>query len=422
MSLPPMYRPISAYLGLRYARSNKGGGFMSFISASSTVGIGLGVMVLIIVLSAMNGFEKALAQHLLSVVPHAELESVNEPMQDWQVEADKINAHPRVIAVAPVVKLQGMLQKGKALKGVEIRGVDPILETKVSAIKQFITHGKWSDIANKNAIILGQSAANKLGLKVGDSVQVLLPGKSQASLSKKFVAPTQKTFTLVALYKFSGELDANQAYISLSLANDIKGLKNGSAEAIRLNINDVFSAPTIARDAAFSINHVVYILNWTHTQSHIYNDIQLVRLVMYIVLVLVIAVASFNIVSTLFMAVNEKQSDIAILKTMGANSSTIVATFMLQGIVNGVIGCLSGGVLGVLIAQNLTALFTKVESIFDIKLLKSNIYFVDYLPSELVISDVVFTILIALSLSILATIYPAIRATKIEPAQVLGQS
>lgn len=417
-----MYRPISAYLGLRYARSNKGGGFMSFISASSTVGIGLGVMVLIIVLSAMNGFEKALAQHLLSVVPHAELESVNEPMQDWQVEADKINAHPRVIAVAPVVKLQGMLQKGKALKGVEIRGVDPILETKVSAIKQFITHGKWSDIANKNAIILGQSAANKLGLKVGDSVQVLLPGKSQASLSKKFVAPTQKTFTLVALYKFSGELDANQAYISLSLANDIKGLKNGSAEAIRLNINDVFSAPTIARDAAFSINHVVYILNWTHTQSHIYNDIQLVRLVMYIVLVLVIAVASFNIVSTLFMAVNEKQSDIAILKTMGANSSTIVATFMLQGIVNGVIGCLSGGVLGVLIAQNLTALFTKVESIFDIKLLKSNIYFVDYLPSELVISDVVFTILIALSLSILATIYPAIRATKIEPAQVLGQS
>ncbi len=417
-----MFKPLSLFIGFRYIANRQGKGFASFISASSTLGIALGVMILIIVLSAMNGFERVLAQHLLSIVPHSELIAVNEPLDNWQGDVAKIQQHPQVIAAAPVIKMQGMMQKKDQLKGLELRGVEPTLERSVSSITDYISAGSWQALDQENAVIIGAGIANKLGVSVGDSVQMLLPPMKQGNnIHQNISALVKQNLTVVGIFKFGGEVDSAQAYISLAQAQKILGYDNNQVQGIRIRVSDVFAAPQIVRDIAYHLDSYVYIYDWTRSQGHLYNDIQLVRMVMFIVLVLVIAVASFNIVSTLIMAVNEKRGDIAILKTMGASSSMIMVAFICQGVVNGVLGSLVGGVLGFLIADNLTELALQAEHLLNTKFLSGDIYFIDFLPSEVKQVDVLITIATALLLTLLATIYPAWRATKIDPAQVLGQ-
>ena len=422
-----MFKPLSLYLALRYVRSRHGNGFSSFISASSTIGIALGVMVLIVVLSAMNGFERALAQRLLSVVPHGEIISVNEPLADWQKSMVQVLKNPNVITAAPVIKMTGMMQKGTQLKGVEIRGVDLQLEKQVSSIADYMIAGSWQGLAQEksqeNGIVIGSGIAKKLGLVVGEQVQILLPqpSQSQTSLKKQFPVPIRQQVNIVGIFKFGGVIDDSLAYISLKQAADIMQYHANQVQGIRIKVADVFQAPSIIREIAYNFDSYVYILDWTRTQGHLFNDIQLVRMIMYIVLVIVIAVASFNIVSTLIMAVNDKKGDIAILKTMGASSSMIMTTFMIQGLVNGVLGCIIGALSGVYLATNLTSIVSHIETFFDKKFLSADVYFIDFLPSYLNQSDVTITVVTALVMSLLATIYPAWQATKIEPAQVLGQ-
>ncbi len=417
-----MFKPLSVFLGLRYISNRQGKGFASFISASSTIGIALGVMILILVLSAMNGFERALSQHLLSIVPHSELIAVNEPIDDWQFMVKKAQQNDDVLAAAPVIKMQGMMQKRDQLKGLELRGVDLLLERSVSSVADYITQGSWQALKQSNAVIIGAGVAKKLAVKVGDRVQMLLPPlKQKNSIHQQVSHLKKRNMTVVGIFKFGGEIDSNQAYISLQQASEIVGYQANQVQGIRLKVKDVFTAPRVARDVAYTLDAYLYIYDWTRSQGHLYNDIQLVRMVMFVVLVLVIAVASFNIVSTLIMAVNEKQGDIAILKTMGASSSTIMLTFMLQGLTNGVLGCLFGGVLGVYLASNLTEFALKVESLLGTKFLSGDVYFIDFLPSYVSQTDVTITLATALFLTLLATLYPAWRATKIEPAQVLGQ-
>ncbi|TMM42618.1 lipoprotein-releasing ABC transporter permease subunit LolE [Colwellia ponticola] len=421
-----MFKPLSVFLGWRYVRSRHGNGFSAFISASSTIGIGLGVTVLIVVLSAMNGFERELSQKLLSIVPHVELISVNEPIKNWQQSIQKLKAEPNVISAAPVIKLTGMLQQGLKLKAVEVRGVDAQLEQQVSSISDYIIAGKWQGLASqklsKPTIVIGSGVAKKLSVKLGDKIQLLLPPPQQShDVKKLFSAPITQQVEVVGIFKFGGTIDETLAYIPLSLASDVMGYQTNETQSIRLSVNDVFSAAKIARQVAYSFDHYVYINNWTRTQGHLFNDIQLVRMVMFIVLVLVIAVASFNIVSTLIMAVNEKQGDIAILKTMGASSTTIMLAFIVQGLVNGIVGSLLGALCGVYLALNLTAIISWVEQLMGITFLSGDVYFIDYLPSVLQVSDVYATVITALIMSLLATLYPAWRATKIEPAKVLGQ-
>ncbi|GAA6205360.1 lipoprotein-releasing ABC transporter permease subunit LolE [Thalassotalea sp. SU-HH00458] len=417
-----MFKPLSVFVGLRYIANRQGKGFTSFISASSTLGITLGVMILILVLSAMNGFERVLAQHLLSIVPHSELISVNDPMEDWQNVINNVNENPNVLGAAPVIKMQGMMQKGAHLKGLELRGVDPQLELTVSSIGRYIVAGTWQDLNKENSVVIGAGIAKKLNVGLGDNVQMLLPPLKQGKQSNQQVsALTKRNLTIVGIFKFGGEIDSNQAYVSLKLASDILHFKNGEIQGIRIKVDDVFNAPVIARNVAYSLDNYLYIYDWTRTQGHLYNDIQLVRMVMFVVLVLVIAVASFNIVSTLIMSVNEKKSDIAILKTMGARSSTIMLTFILQGITNGILGCVVGGSLGVYLAKNLTEFSTAIESFIGVKFLSGDVYFIDFLPTYVNQSDVMITISTALFLTFIATLYPAWRATKVDPAQVLGQ-
>jgi len=446
-----MFKPLSVFLALRYVTSKQGRGFSRFISASSTIGIALGTLVLIVALSAMNGFERELAQRLLSIVPHAELMAVNKPITHWQDNVKKIQQNKHVVAAAPVINLTGMMQHKTNLKALEIRGVDPELERVVSDIEQYIVQGSWQALTNNSIeqksqdftpriapntipstipniipnIIIGAGVAKKLSVKLGDTVQLLLPSSSQSSRplnsQQLFEAPIKRYMKIGGIFKFGGIIDETLAYISLDQAANIKGYQAGETQGIRLKFDDVFAARSITKQIAYNFDHYVYIIDWTRSQGHLFNDIQLVRMVMFIVLVLVIAVASFNIVSTLIMAVNEKQGDIAILKTMGASASVIMLTFIFQGLVNGLLGCLIGGVLGIYLATNLADIAQFFEQLFSMQLLSADIYFIDHIPSELHISDVYLTIITALTMSLIATIYPAWRATKIEPAQVLGQ-
>ena len=421
-----MFKPLSLFIGLRYISSRHKKGFSAFISASSTLGIALGVMVLIVGLSAMNGFERELSQKLLSIIPHVELVSVNEPIKGWKKRIDKLQTESSVIAAAPVIKMTGMLQHGLKLKAVEVRGVDAQLEKQVSSIDDYIIAGKWQALItsklNENTIIIGSGVATKLSVALGDKIQLLLPPPEASNDVKQvFSAPITRQVEVVGIFKFGGTVDETLAYIPMALASNVMGYEENETQSIRLKITDVFSAPKIARQVAYNFDHYVYINNWTRTQGHLFNDIQLVRMVMFIVLVLVIGVASFNIVSTLIMAVNEKQGDIAILKTMGASSSTIMFAFIAQGLVNGVVGSLLGALCGVYLALNLTDIISALEQFLGITFLSGDVYFINYLPSVLQPNDVYVTVITALIMSLLATLYPAWRATKIEPAQVLGQ-
>ena len=414
-----MIRPISLFLALRYVSRRHSSGFSSFISASSTLGIALGVMVLIIVLSAMNGFEKALSEKLLSIIPHAEIESVTEPINNWPAVAKKIQQNPQVISVAPAIKMAGMVQKAGVLKGVEIRGVDAQLEQQVSAINDYIKEGQWLDI-NDHGVVLGSGIAKKLKLKLGDKVQLLLP-KSQSNVTQQFPAPIVRQVNIVGIFTFGGVVDDTLAYISLSHAQEILEYQSDQVNTLRIKVPDVFQARNIIKDVAYQFDHYVYIHDWTRTQGHLFQDIQLVSMVMFIVLALVIAVASFNIVSTLIMVVNEKKGDIAILKTMGASPFLIMLSFIIQGLVNGLVGCFLGAGIGIYLAKNLSEVIISIEQLFSTKFLSGDIYFIDFIPSHLIWYDVYLTIGIAVILSFLATIYPAWRATKVDPAQVLGQ-
>lgn len=421
-----MIKPLSLFLGWRYVRSRHGNGFSAFISASSTIGIALGVTVLIVVLSAMNGFERELSQKLLSIVPHVELLSVNEPIKDWRKSIVKVEAEESVIAAAPVIKMTGMLQHGLKLKAIEVRGVDAKLEKQVSSISDYIIAGKWQALdttkPSNNTIVIGSGVAKKLSVSIGDKVQLLLPPPhSENNVNQVFSAPITRHVNVVGIFKFGGTIDDTLAYIPLSQANEVMRYQENETQSLRLKVIDVFSAPKIARKVAYNFDHYVYIHNWTRTQGHLFNDIQLVRMVMFIVLVLVIAVASFNIVSTLIMAVNEKQGDIAILKTMGASAKTIMLAFIAQGLVNGIVGSLFGAFCGVYLALNLTDIISGLEQFLGVTFLSGDVYFIDYLPSVLHSSDVYATVITALIMSFIATLYPAWRATKIEPAQVLGQ-
>jgi lipoprotein-releasing system permease protein len=421
-----MFKPLSLFLALRYVSSRHRKGFSAFISASSTIGIALGVMVLIIVLSTMNGFQKELANKLLSIVPHAELIAVNQPINNWRKSVQNVLKNADVIAAAPVIKMEGLMQHGAKLKAMEIRGVDLTLEQQVSDIQNFIEQGSWQSLAQANGIIIGQGIAKKLKLKLGDQVQLLLPKQnSEANFNKNFPVPVKKNVTIVGIFKFGGTIDDTLAYMSLAHAAKMIGLQkiadNYQVHGIRLKVNNVFKAPVIAREVAYKFDHYAYIYDWTRSQGHLFSDIQLVRLVMFIVLSLVIAVASFNIVSTLVMVVNEKKGDIAILKTMGASPSAIMFTFIVQGMFNGVVGCVVGTSLGLLIAKNLTYIATSFERFFGVHFLSADVYFIDHLPSFVVMQDVYSTVTIALVLTIVATVYPAWQATKVEPANVLGQ-
>lgn len=407
---------LALQLAARFRRSKKQSGFTSFISASSTFGIGLGCAVLIIMLSVMNGFERELRNSLLSYIPHGELFAVDpHGLSDWRTIMQVFTDEPGVKLVQPYINATGLVQKGKATKAVEITALDAQIANQSTIISR-IPEQQWQLFqVNQKGLLLGRSIIEKLNLSPGDEVQVLLPKTG----SGKLAAPDSIWLTLVGEIHLGGELDSFIGFMHLNTAAEALDITTG-AMGLQLSYQDPFIASTKTRELGYRLNQQAYMSDWTRTQGHLYQDIQLVRFVVYIALTLVIAVACFNIVSSLVMAVNERQAEIAMLKTMGASNFLVISTFMWQGIINGIIGVTVGTILGVVMATNLTHIARFIEGLFGFSILSGDVYFIDFLPSQLHPTDVMVTIIIALLMSVLATLYPALKAAKINPANVLG--
>ena len=407
---------LSLQLARRFRRGKSSNRYISFVSLSSTLGIGLGCFVLIILLSVMNGFERELRERLLAIIPHAELFSINQQgIVDWREYQQVLGEDPRIRKVEPYTKITGMIQQGSALKAVELTGIQ-INAAIPTRWQNEISDADWQLLREgPNQVLLGKGILNKLGLAPGDKISVVIPSVTE---DLTFAAPKNLYLTVAGSIQVGGLLDNLIGIMHLETASEQAGIKSG-AQGLRFQFYDPFAAYSIIREVGYGFPQAVYMSDWTRTQGHLYDDIRLVRVVVYIALSLVIAVACFNIVSSLVMAVKEKQASIAILKTMGATDNQIRNTFVFQGLLNGFIGVFWGTLLAVITAPNLSLIVGKLEDLLGIKVLSGDIYFIDFLPSQLQANDVLLTVLVAIVLSVLATLYPAQKAAAIQPARAL---
>ena len=412
-----MASPLSLLIGLRFSRGRRRSGMVSLISVISTVGIALGVAVLIVGLSAMNGFERELNNRILAVVPHGEIEPVNQPWNNWNSALAKVEKVPGVLAAAPYIQFTGLMESGANLRAIQIKGVDPQQESRLSTLPQFVQDGAWDRFkGGEQQIIIGKGVADALKVKQGDWVSIMIPN---ANADNKLLQPKRVRLQVAGILQLSGQLDHSFAMIPIDDARQYLEMGD-SVTGIAIKVQDVFNANVLVRDAGEVTNSYVYIKSWIGTYGYMYRDIQMIRAIMYLAMVLVIGVACFNIVSTLVMAVKEKSSDIAVLRTLGAKDGLIRAIFVWYGLLAGLLGSLCGVVVGVVAALQLTPIIKGIERLIGHRFLSGDIYFIDFLPSELHWMDVVYVLATALALSLLASWYPARRASNIDPARVLS--
>ncbi len=413
-----MLTSLSFFIGRRFGRGKQRNKMVSFISVSSTIGIAVGVAVIIIGLSAMNGFERELQNRVLSVIAHGEFEGVDGKVAQWQTMAEQIQSHENVIATAPYVRFTALAERGQSIKALEVRGVDPVMESGVSGITDFIPRNVWQNFkAGQQQVIIGQGIANNLGLSVGDYVTLLIPVSGAAM--NKVQAPRRIRLQVSGLLSLGGQIDHSLALLPLQDAQAYTRMGE-AVTGVAIKTNDVFNAPLYVRQIGNKLDTYVYLKSWKQKYGFLYRDIQLVRTIMYIVMVLVIGVACFNIVSTLMMAVKDRASEIAILRTMGASDGLIKRIFIWLGVLSGVSGSLIGSVCGVAIAYNLTSLLKGLETAIGYQFLSGDIYFIEFLPSVVSGVDVVVVSSTAITLSLLATWYPAKKASQMNPAGVLS--
>ena len=409
------------FISWRYQRSKHKNRLVSLISFFSSMGIALGVAVLIIGLSAMNGFERELNQRILAVVPHAEITvnpHANEAtLNHWQNLEDRLKTNKKITALSPFVSFTALVENGNKLKVVQVKGVDKQAEDQVSSLGKFVEGDGWQKFAEEGGLVLGSGIAKELDVKAGDWVSLLI---SQPNGEDQMAQPNRERVQVTAILRLDGQLDHSYALLALPQAQELMGYREDQITGVELKVDDPFKVQDMDYSMLNDYPQLLYIQNWVAKFGYMYRDIQLIRTVMYIAMVLVIGVACFNIVSTLIMAVKDKQGDIAIMRTLGANNGFIKQIFIWYGLLAGMKGCLIGIVLGVVLALNLTPIIQGIETLLGKKLLSDGIYFVDFLPSELHWFDVVLVLVAALVLSLLASLYPASRAAKLQPAQVLS--
>lgn len=410
-----MFRPLSFYIGLRYTAAKRRNHFISFISLTSMIGLMLGVAVLIIVLSVMNGFDRELKEKVLGMVPHAVVEG-DPYLEDWQSIDRRVTEHPRVLAAAPFIEGQGMVTGGGNVRGVLIKGVVPEQEDTVSIISSQMIEGQLQDLkAGEFGIIVGRPLAASLRLELGDRLTIVLP---EASVSPAGVMPRLKRFTVAGIFSTGAELDGNYTLIHMEDASKLMRT-GGRADGVRLLVDDLFAAPAVVEQAALNLGGRYFISDWTRTHGSLFSAIQMEKTIIGLLLMFIVAVAAFNIVSTLVMVVTDKTGDIAILRTMGATPGRIMRIFMVQGAVIGVFGTLVGTTLGVLGAWYISDMISALESLLNHQFLNADVYFISYLPSDLQWADVAIISTAGLVMSLLATIYPAWRASRVDPAEAL---
>ena len=408
------------WIGNRYVRARSKNGFISLISAISMLGIGIAVAVLIVVLSVVNGFERELKDRLLAMSAHATIEDAGGRLDDWRARAVAAERDAEVAAAAPYVSGQGLLVAGERLSGVELRGIDPELERRVSGIAGLLVEGELDALeAGNYRILLGAELAAALGAGVGDRVTLTL---AEGMVTPAGIVPRTRRFTVAGTYRVGMyEFDRRLAFVHLEDAQKLYRMRD-VVSGVRLAVTDIFAAPQIVRRAAIAggvEGGGIMVSDWTRRNVNFFRSIQITKSILFVILLLVIAVAAFNIVSTLVMVVKDKQSDIAILRTVGATPGSILRIFVTQGSVIGVLGTLGGAALGMLLALNLETIVSFMEATFGIKFLAADVYFISDLPSDLRLPDVVQITGIALLLSLLSTLYPAWRGARTMPAEAL---
>ncbi|RZN57642.1 lipoprotein-releasing ABC transporter permease subunit LolE [Avibacterium paragallinarum] len=410
------------FISWRYQRGKQKNRLVSLISMFSTFGIALGVMVLIVGLSAMNGFERELNKRILAVVPHIEVSAYSgqgesTPIKNWQNLTALLKQDPEVLASSPFVNFTALIENGTKLKVVQVKGVDANQQDQVSALGQFVLGDGWQNFSREGGLILGSGIAKDLEVKEGDWVTLLI---SQSDGTNNFIQPRRERIQITGILRLDGQLDHSYALIPLAMAQQFLDYSTEEATGVELKVRDPFQVQQMGYSTLQNYPQFLSAHNWISQFGYMYRDIQLIRTVMYLAMVLVIGVACFNIVSTLIMAVKDKQGDIAIMRTLGANDRFIQQIFIWYGLLAGMKGCLIGLMLGCITALNLTQLIKGIEFLISRKLLSDGVYFVDFLPSELHWQDMMIVFAVALVLSLMASLYPASRAVRLQPAQVLS--
>lgn len=414
-----MFRPFPIFVGLRYTKAKRNSHFVSFISFTSMLGLVLGVMVMILVLSVMNGFDREMRDRVLGMIPQATLETY-KPITDWQSLASNIKKNPEVTAVAPFLRLQGMLSFNGKIESILLNGIDPQAESEVSIINHYMVEGKLADlVSGEFNIIIGSGIAKNLNAKLGDKITYILP---EASVTPAGIFPRMKRFTVVGIFHAgTGELDNHFAMINIQDANRLIRLPIDQTLSLRLKVKDLFTADKVVDEVLNTLPNArdFYPTSWKNSYGALYEAIRLEKNMIGMLLLLIVAVAAFNIISTLVMVVTDKKSDVAILRTLGATPKQIMAIFMVQGTIIGVIGTVIGAILGILAALNVSSVLAWIQTLTGHQFLNSEVYFIDYIPSQIMMGDVITICSAALILSFLATIYPAWRAARIQPAEAL---
>jgi len=379
------------------------------------VGLVIGVALLITVLSVMNGFDRELRERILGMVPHAVIKPYTI-MTDWKSLDEQVLKQPEVMAAAPFITAQGMVTKNGAVHGVQLSGVLPEEELEVSIIAKHMVQGKLQDLkSGEFGIIVGQMLARQLRLSMGDKVTVVLP---EASLTPAGVFPRLKRFTVKGIFRVGADLDSSLTMIHIDDAAKILRMKGG-VHGLRLKMHNLFDAPLIAQQIAVNLDDGYYSVDWTRTHGNLFQAIRMEKTMIGLLLMVIVAVAAFNIISTLVMVVTDKKADIAILRTMGASPRAIMAIFIVQGAYIGIVGTLVGTAIGVILSLNVSEIIQGLEWLFKTQFLNPDVYFISDLPSQLVWDDVIVVTCTALIMSLLATLYPAWRASKVEPAEAL---
>ena len=412
-----MALPYELLIGLRYTRAKRRNHFISFISLISMLGIGLGVAALIVVLSVMNGFQKELRTRILGVASHIQIAGINGELSDWQSIAAQAMQDPEVKAAAPFVQQQAMFTVDNGVKGVLVRGILPDQEERVADFAKTIKSGSLDDLRpGEFGVVLGADLARALRVFVGDKVTVIAP---QGTVTPAGVIPRLKSFTVVGIFEVGMyEYDSGLALIHMADAQKLYQMED-RVSGVRLKVDDLFQAPRIGRELVRYINADAWISDWTKSHANFFRAVAIEKNMMFIILSLIVAVAAFNLVSTLVMAVTDKQADIAILRTLGARPLSIMTVFIVQGALVGFIGLGLGIAGGVVLALNIDVVVPFIERMLGIHFLSKEVYYISDLPSDLQWGDVWGVTLIAFVLALLATIYPSWRASRVNPAEAL---
>ncbi len=412
-----MFKPLSVFVGLRYTRAKRRNHFISFISLTSMLGVALGVAALIVVLSVMNGFEKELRERILGMTSHAFITGQDGTLKDWQSLQGLIDGAEHLVAYAPFVEGQAMLSQGSRVRGSLIRGIDPELEGQVSTIGDKIIQGHLDNLqAGSFGVILGKDLAQAMGVSTGDKVTLITPHVTPTPAG---VMPRLKRLNVVGIFEIGMyEYDSALAIMNITDAAKLFRIPN-RVTGLRLKLDDVYKAPSITRDLLATLPATYRAADWTYQHANFFRALKTEKTVMFVILLLIVAVAAFNIVSTLIMMVTDKQADIAILRTLGMTPKDIMIIFMVQGTLIGIFGTLIGIGGGVALALNVETIIANLEQVLGYQFLPADVYYISSLPSDLKWDDVTVIGLTAFALSLLSTIYPSWRASKIRPAEAL---